>query len=351
MNKTKETILILLILIMPLSADAQKSGNFIQRGLNWAKEMLDSTAVDGLDTAYISLPRYGWLASVSTTFAGIDAKVSGDNIPTYGGVDVDMKSKLSGQACIAFGYCGLSLRYSWDIVHGYNSDFKLSWLDDAWGLEYRRHSTDGMHGTLSSTATDGNLQINEGDVKVKTTILDGYLVFNSKRFSYPAVLSQTLLQRRSAGSLIALGTYIYSSMTTDKADVQKRLGGMKEIEVYQFAVGLGYGYNYAAYNGRLLIHASAFPMAVIHNNSFVTLDYTSTSSDGSNYETEISKKLKMKHKVSFTGLVRFAAYYNVRERLFFGVNGLLNDIRFKSSSNLSIRLDDWLATATVGVRF
>ena len=342
-----------LVTLMPLTAIAQKENkeSRIKRELNWAKDYFDSFVSKKLDTAYITRPKNGWLASVTTNFASIDADITGKNIPIYGNVAINAKSALSNYLGFAFGYRGLSLKYSLDIFNGYSHDLTLARRGHSWGVEFKRHSTDGMHGTLSSSKIGNSFQINKGDVNVATTIVDGYVVFNPKKFSLPAVLTKTFVQRRSAGSLIAFATYQHSKMTTDNAQLMQRLGGIKKLDFNQVAVGLGYGYNFAADNGNLLIHASAIPMAVIHNNNFATIDFSTTLTDGTLYKTDIIKKLEIKHKVSFTGLARISAHYTFKDRYLVGVSGLINDIRFKSTSGLSVQLDDWLVSATFGVRF
>lgn len=350
----KKIILSAIVIIFAhLTGMAQKENkrSFIAKGVEWVKGYLDATSKKGIDTTYVYPPKYGWLGYMSINFAGIKSTVIGNDIPVYGDVKISLRSSLKGQSTISLGYRGLSFYYSWNLFGKYSKDASFSLFKNSWGVEYRRHSTDGVHGTLYSSTTGKTLNIGQGDINVKTTLIDGYVIFNSRKFSYPAALYQNLIQKRSAGSFLLVGGYINSSITTGLASLEERLGGIKEIEVSQGALGIGYGYNYAINNGQILLHASAIPMAVIHDNNLVTLDYATKLADGTTYTTEISKKVESKRKVYFTGVFRTSASYNICDRFLIGIDGVLNDIRFKSKSGLSIKAEDWYCDLMIGMRF
>lgn len=92
-------------------------------------------------------------------------------------------------------------------------------------------------------------------------------------------------------------------------------------------------------------------MLVIHNNNLITLDYTAQLSDGTYYTTEIMKRIDTDKKVFFTGIFRCSASYNIGERYVLRLAGVLNDIRFSSTSGLTVKTRDWYGSAMLGVRF
>ena len=129
------------------------------------------------------------------------------------------------------------------------------------------------------------------------------------------------------------------------------LNGLKKIEFYQAAVGLGYGYNYTPNQGRLLMHISAAPLLVFFNKNFITAAVDVPLSDGSRFQTDISKEVKTKHKYFLTGVARASVHYNLSKQVYVGAAALVNDIHFSSASGVEIQMDDWIVNASVGVRF
>lgn len=348
-------IYILTVLLCFAVFEAQAQDNektpWGKRAVKTVKTFLDNLAFRNLDSTYLELPKHGWKVSVTTNFAGISASVEGHNIPTYQDISVDMRSKLSGQTAIMMGYRSLSASYSFDVAHGYSSDFNLAWFGKRFGVEFRSHSTEGLRGTLDATATEGNLPIKEGDTRLKATIINGYYVFNYKKYSLPAAMKQSVIQKRSAGSLTAYALFLSARLDGKNQMASAMLNGLKKIEFYQAAVGLGYGYNYTPNQGRLLMHISAAPLLVFFNKNFITAAVDVPLSDGSRFQTDISKEVKTKHKYFLTGVARASVHYNLSKQVYVGAAALVNDIRFSSASGVEMQMDDWIVNASVGVRF
>ena len=342
----------LMTMCFSLSAQSeQKNENFISKAVKALKKHFDEGVLQGFDTTYIGIPKHPFLGCISANFAGITSTVIGTSVPTYGDVNINMKSSLAAQTKFNLSYQGTSVGYSIDFLHGYNSNFSFSYIDKAWGVEYNRHSTDGVHGTMTSSTKGSSLYVDKGDINVKTTLVTGYVILNNKKFCLSTTMYPAYIQKRSAGSVLLVGGYISSAITTDNTQLIQRLGNIKKIEVTQGTVGIGYGYNYAIDRGKILLHASAIPMLVIHNNNLITLDYTAQLSDGTYYTTEIMKRIDTDKKVFFTGIFRCSASYNIGERYVLRLAGVLNDIRFSSTSGLTVKTRDWYGSAMLGVRF
>ena len=113
-----------------------------------------------------------------------------------------------------------------------------------------------------------------------------YWVFNNKKFSLPAALSQTVIQRRSAGSWIAELNYYRSSIKPQL----RNAGGIypsimvdaNKITSSQISLGGGYAYNYVFGNEHCLLHTSFMPMiSVWHRNRIYSSMDTSPLSQNS----------------------------------------------------------------------
>ena len=349
----KSVILLFLFWLSLANSVAQESKqpSTMKKIARTIEKALDDIAIKNVDTAYLALPEYGWKVAVTSNFAGVDASVKGHNIPTYQSIDINVNSNLNGQTAVMMGYRSLSASYSWNIAHGYSRDFNLAFLSKKMGIEYRNHTTDGLHGILDAAATEGNLPISKGDTRLKATIINGYYVFNSRKYSLPSAMKQSLIQKRSAGSVTAYALLLSARLESKNATVSTMLGGLKKIEFYQAAVGLGYGYNFTPNQGRLLIHASAAPLLVFYNKNFLTADVNIPLPDGSTYTTDINKEVKTKHRYFLTGVARASVFYNVNKHLYVGTAALVNDIRFNSASGVEMRMDDWVLNASLGVRF
>lgn len=273
---------------------------FLQRTMHKVKDYLDKRSINRIDTNYLALPIYGWKAAVTVNFAGVNTAVEGHNIPTYKDIDVNMHSSLNGHTSLMLGYRGLSASYSWDIAHGYSRDFNLAWFGKQVGLEYRSHSTDGLHGVLDASATEGNVPVRRGDTRLKATIINGYYVFNYKKYSLSAAMKQSLIQKRSQGSVTAYAAFLAARLEEKDQTLSSMLNGITKIEFYQAALGLGYGYNYTPNRGRWLMHISAAPLLVFFNKSFITANVGIPLPGGSQYSTDISKEVHTKNKFFLT---------------------------------------------------
>src|SRR5574344_667178 len=349
----KKIILILTIIMVNVSAYAQteKKESFFSKGIKSITNYIEKASLQGYDTTYIGLPKHKWLGSIAANFAGIKTSVIGSSLPNYGDVTINLKSSLAGQCAVSLGYRGYALSYSRSVFNGYSSNVTFSLLQKSWGIEYRRHSTDGVHGYLNSSTTGEHINISENDINVRSILLDGYVTLNYKKFIYTGKNIPSLIQKRSAGSILLVGGYINSKITTNESSLIEKIGGIKEIEVTQGVAGIGYGYNYAINNGKILIYGSAMPMAVIHNNNLITLNYTGKLNDGSVYTTEMCKKIETNKKVYFTGIARLSVNYEISDSYVMRLNGILNDIRFKSKDGLSVKTSDWYCDLMFGVRF
>ena len=337
------------ILLGIVKLSAQET--WLERHLTAVGSFLDDRAKAGLDTNFLAPPKHGFMVAATTSFAGINTTVKGNDIPTYKDLHIHMKSGLNGNVALAVGYRAISVKYSFNISSGYSRNFNFSFLNNSVGIEFRRHSADGMHGYMDASATPKIANVNKGDTRLNATIINGYFVFNSRRYSLPAAMGNGLIQKRSSGSVTVYGLYLNADLNAKNEMLSAMLGGLKKLEFYQAAAGIGYGYNYTPNRGKLLLHASAAPLVVFFTRSFVTAAIDFPLPDGTSINTEILKSVDPKHKIFLTAVARASAVYNINDHFILSLNALLNDVQFNSAIGLKVGMNDWIATGTVCYRF
>ena len=84
----------------------------------------------------------------------------------------------------------------------------------------------------------------EGLGKLRSITLDGYYVFNSKRFGYTATNTINVVQKHTSGSFMLTGRFLWSDL-----DTKEDMGGLFEsYGTIQFALGGGYSANIVLWN-------------------------------------------------------------------------------------------------------
>ena len=210
--------------------------------------------------------------------------------------------------------------------------------------------------------------LRSGDIATTTFFLSGYVALNRRKFSMPAAFNASFIQRKSAGSALIVADFIYSRMALLSDALVSRTGGVNEMELYQIAIGAGYGYNYTPNKGKFLLHVSATPMLAVLNRMIITGDDRMFMPDEAGYNLILSRKIKPEFPVYITGQAKVALAYNISPRFVLAFNTVVNNIRFKAkdrmiatgststlTDNPEIRMRmmtwDWNAVLYFGVRF
>ena len=208
-------------------------------------------------------------------------------------------------------------------------------------------------------------------IRVKTIIADGYYMFNSKKFSYAAAYKQRVIQKRSAGSLMAGLMYNYTRIdySSDRnGDLIYLMEGLGKVKLWQGSVGVGYAYNWVPARG-LLINVLAMPMLTFVNKlkayAYATnieklmedpyfWDPTTTNEEWDEWFSDNVHITPMGDKTFNSGVSigfdgRVSLTYNFG-RYFFNVNGQFNNIRYHHN-NTTGYLNDWFINPAIGIRF
>lgn len=342
--------------------------------------MIDSMSVRGLDRSYIDAPEKPWQliakGNVSQTIVSMNAD---GNIL---GVDYSARPYLKTQPSqyVGFwaGYRGYGIGYTVNVGGDKGSNLVFGATGGAYGVNVRIHSFDNSNPSinLNSELLSEEEQKTWDDVQlidpihVRTVIADGYYMFNGKKFSYAAAYDQSVIQKRSAGSLMAGLMYNYTRIdyATDlNGDLVYLMHGLGKVKLWQGSAGMGYAYNWVPARG-LLVNVMLMPMVTFVNKLKVFAYATNVPelmTDDRFWSEDISNEewdewfysnvhiTPMGDKTINSGIslgfdTRMSVTYNFG-RYFISAYGQFNNIRYRHQSTHGY-LNDWFINTAIGVR-
>lgn len=237
----------------------------------WQKVNNLLTKVKNIDTAYVYQPQQGFTIGMFSTVqqVGFDTKVmfnfsSGNDLEIPGATKYHLDEKPSTKLGLEVGYGKFVVGYGHEIapMSGYKRiALGLNLLGKAWGLHsnFFRVSND-----FRSKITIGNTtDIDYWEAEIGSTepaemsylSIDGYYVFNNKRFAYPAAYKAGLIQRKTAGSWMVTGRYMQGALFNPPEafhDVYYMLDGFNTMQI---SIGGGYSANFVCWHrGPISLH-------------------------------------------------------------------------------------------------
>lgn len=292
-----------------------------KRGLiGWFKDWRDSSLIAGRDTSYISVPSRKWmittgLKSNSSAFSiywpsatemaeqGNPGKIF-DNFDSY---TYHYTAKPTLGIAIGLAYKGFGLTISPKVI---NKE-KGKGLDIGLGLTGTTFGGDIAFKGLFDSDGEGN------DYFLASASLSGYYVLNNKKFNLTAAFSQSVMQKKSAGSVILATRLGFSSLVAVETPTDEIKDGAYGTNG-TWSLGAGYGYNFVFAQSHFLIHASYIPMFMILQGSRY------------GYYDDLGNHSYVKSKQNFvipySHMARFAFYYTWRDRYLIG--GSLQDSHY-----------------------
>ena len=318
--KIRYFVLLLSAFSVALSATAQEKRSFWDHGLGKflksADEMFDRMQEEGVDTNYIRKPKlsrmvylgaYGYYQQHDMTFPVL---VNDADIPLtqYMPPNYDEKKYMKAdmhtyqtELELGIDWRGISIELPIPIRNRYSMSFGLAKNGSVWGARIRYKSLRNMEGVLdnaynlatiqwvnnainqtSDPAVTAESTIPAGAIDLKIFYVEGYYVFNNKRFSLAAGAYGDMVQKRSAGSVFVMGNYYQSRFGANGLFNHDRdIFFNKKV-----SLGAGYGYNWAINGGKVCVHMSVIPMISIWNHLYhYSEDYSPQ------YETEAERQL------------------------------------------------------------
>lgn len=377
MHMTKRTFIILAALTVCLHAPAQKGLLGLVKKVG---NLIDSMSVRGIDRRYIEAPERPWQVIVRGNMNQSSMKMNtSGNIE---GIDYTirpyLKTEPSRNVGLWVGYRGYGLGYTVNVGGDKGNYLTFGATGGAYGINVRIHTYENSSpeiGLNSDIIPDdqkeqwNKVQLIE-PIKVRTVIANGYYMFNGKHFSYAAAYDQSVIQRRSAGSLMVGGMYYYGRIdyaTHTNGDLIYLMNGLGRIKMWQGSVGVGYAYNWVPVRG-LLVNAMAMPMLTFVNKVkvfnydtnvkqlmaepiFWDPDVDNETWDNWFYgNVRIAPKEDRLYNSGITVNIdaRLSVTYNFG-RYFLNAYGQFNNMRFSNDSNHGY-LNEWFINTSFGLR-
>lgn len=380
----------LLAFTVSLDASAQEKRSFWDHGfgkfLKSADEMLDRWQDEGVDTNYIRKPKlsrmvylgyYGYYQQHDMTFPVLvnDADIPLDhqymppNLAEHKYMMADMGTYQS-EFELGIDWRGIAIELPIPIRNRYSMSFGLAKNGSVWGARIRYKSLKNMEGVLDDSynqtmtqwmrnvedrtatpATTAESTIPEGKIDLKIFYVEGYYVFNNKRFSLAAGAYGDMVQKRSAGSLFVMANYYQSQFGANNLFNHDR----DIFRNRKLSLGAGYGYNWAINGGKLCIHMSIIPMVSLWNQMVnKNEDYSQIEDERqswANYDAHYYDAVDNGHsRFVFNYFGRLAVSYSFDRYL---INFLTNYRQYLYRNNADSRINNREADAQInfGMRF
>lgn len=376
MNKSL-TILLTLLLLCGQAAAQTGVKTFLKK----VGSKIDSMSVKGLDPRYIEAPERPWqlIARGNMNQSIVSMKTAGNIEGVSYSAKPYLKTEPSRYIGLWAGYRGYGLGYTVNVGGDKGSYLTFGATGGAYGVNVRIHSFENSNPNFD---LDSDIIPEENKdawhklhlsnpIRVHTVIADGYYLFNGKHFSYAAAYDQSVLQKRSAGSLMAGAMYYYGHINyaaDSNGDMIYLMHGLGRVKLWQGSVGVGYAYNWVPVRG-LLVSAMAMPMLTVVNRMKVYGYNTNVEDelfkDPRMWDKEITDEewdkwwygslriSPMGNKTFDSGMTinfdaRLSVTYNF-SRYFVNAYGQFNNMRYRHSSSHGY-LSDWFINTSFGLR-
>lgn len=367
--------------ILSVAADGAKGKPTLLQPIFFLKTLIDSSAVSSIDRNWIEQPKQQLALEARTTFNQSRLKME----TTWEEDNFTMVSKsnngFSTSAGLWLGYRGYGLGFSKELGNTTGSTFSFGAMGGRFGLNLRisSYKSDMPDIYFNGEQVSGrNISDDRLDdpINVRNFFLDGYYMLNGKHFSYSAAYDNSLIQRRSAGSVVIGGMYFHSRVDYSADSNWLLTALMKDVGMVKFtqgSIGMGYAYNWVPARG-LLVNAMAMPMFTFYNRTtkylydFAMIDpngkiideeYLAGLDEGEYYDILFDPKTKISavnereektgNKPKFNFDMRLCVTYNW-DRWYVRAYGHFNLFRY-GSDLVSGRMTDWTAYAALGFRF
>lgn len=324
-------ILTTLILCAPALTAGAQSG-FVERMDSILAARRERLAAK-YDTAYIGLPDKKWTVKLRTTAQGTDLNTKG----TLEGMAFSsmLKTDISATVGANISYRGLTLGFSINPakLYGKNKDntFTLSSYGNRMGIDLSYSSAN----TFSGKAEYGGekRRIAAGKVGMDLLETNVYYSFNRRKFSFPAVFTQSQVQKHSCGTWLAALSAFAGKFTTGDGTIPGLANS--ELSMLNVAVGAGYAYNFAL-RRKWLLHISATPQLVVYSRARLLVG---------------GDRQRAPFKFpALTNVGRIAATYNFRNS-FMGMYVVVNTWNMGDRDKMSTGIIRWRARMLYGIRF
>jgi len=331
--------------------DTSRKTNLVQ----WFQRWRYRAQTSGYDTTYIAFPRESpWMFKVITDVSDLREN-SGFNFPDYVKGSLRCHTDLRAQLKVGAYYRGWGLAFNLLSLNQQERDLSLSFNGRVFGLSGSLGKYAFTDNTISFIDSTGKPIFELNSIKDSIDIngvhntwaINTYFVFKPKRFSYPAVITQTIWQLKSSGSMLATLSYQGGRTTFDHNAVTDMLYADRfYIESHNLVLGVGYGYTWVLGAGDWMLHASAIPN--VRWAFKTTLDVKRmegwndlTPEQQALYSNKnFADYIEGRNRWSFGGLARLCAMHNFGPHWAAGLMSTFT-VNYRGSSQFNTSLFDW----------
>lgn len=375
------------MLLFPMAVTATNDGEeggkkqpALLRGLTWLKTKIDSMAIASVDRNYIGQPELPWAVELRTDANQTTLKMTEELLlgtdGSLGTITAKTDNGFSTSIGMWAGYRGYGIGLSKELTGGDGATLSFGAIGGSLGINVRISSYRSKQpeiGFLLDIDENRTIEYEKANlddpIRVRSLFMDGYYMFNGKRFSYAAAYDQSLIQKRSAGSLMAGLMYYHSSVAYDDMSNLPLLilmSNLGKVKCTQASVGVGYAYNWVPAKG-WLVSVMAMPMLSFYNKmksyEYDVVDKNGKSidelseidiwdvMDGNSEGFSLVEKsvYETTNQLSWNFDARLSVSYNWR-RVYLRTYGHYNRFRFHNNTGDS-RLTDWKMYVDLGFRF
>lgn len=293
MSKVKS---ILLCMLLSVSAAAQEqdtisNGQGKGRLQEWKEELrfvqhfLDSAAKAKVDSRYITVPEKPWRVVLRYKENAVDVDYTNRLMAPEGAdgyMDWGMCFEPPVGASIGMwiGYRGTGISFAKSLARNAGRNFSIASTGAKYGFNFRYRKFETTSTTFSAQfyadgeqeeAWEEKLDI-RNPASIRSFYVNGYYVFNGRRYSQAAAYNQSVIQRRSAGSFLVGATWYQSSFDyagKDNSGIMLLGNNTGRMQLQQGNIGFGYGFNFVPFRG-FVINAMAMPTISIYNRVKIT---------------------------------------------------------------------------------
>ena len=381
-------------LLFSLQASGQES-NLIKH-LRLVQNYLDSTAKAKVDPVYIEVPDKPWRVILrykeNAVNVNYDQSLSDPVNNQRLEWNMNFQPPMASSVGFWIGYRGTGVSYSVPINKNAGRYFSVSSTGAKYGFNFRLRRFDTSETTYNYKYYNNDELVKEEDltghtyapVWVRSVYLNGYYVFNGRRYSQAAAYNQSVIQRHSAGSFL-LGATLYQS-SFDFSDSENSImilysNNTGRLKLQQANIGIGYGYNLVPFRG-FVLNAMAMPAISVYNRVKATkfdCNYTlfgeakttdnygqwnpethkwangethKPLAEGENWENQI-ESWESGYETDYSALrlsydLRAGICYNWKD-YFIGAQAQLNGFYYKESESL-VYIGDGFVQLSLGIR-
>lgn len=333
------------------------------------KNYVDSADFVGTDPGYLDLPRQGFLLHADGVVTGTHLSLDYQLPQTANGFTT-LSGKLNTREAylttLGLSYRGWGLSYSRDFSSYGDTEWSFTTHGQRLGFEARLHKSRSLSGDLERTHDDvpaEPLVIEAHHLRQRTVLCNLYYVFNRRRFSLPAAMTQTVVQRRSAGSFLAILNYHHTSSRISDPELSFTVGQgyvpspgqdvrsqFRRLSQSQLSIGGGYAYNYVFPSRSWLLHGSVMPMLSFWHRNRSYFDVSQFDADSQLIQASQHSEALSQQPLTFNCSYHLNLVYN-HERFLCGVLGLMNIDSLPGHQRFSLYTFDWSVRCLVGYRF